>query len=61
MQGAGNYGLKVPVGIVQQTQKNSKVKHLRVENSGLIVAPLQPIESMGYGPRLTKGRIDLME
>ena len=52
MQGAGNYGLKVPVGIVQQTQKNSKMKHLRVENSGLIAALLQPIESKGYGPKL---------
>ena len=61
MQGAGNYGLKVPVGIVQQTQKNSKMKHLRVENSGLIAALLQPIESKGYGPKLTFGGIDLMD
>lgn len=53
MQGDGNYGLKGLVGKVQQTRKNSKKKHLRVENSGLIAALLQPIESMGYGPKLT--------
>jgi len=61
VQGAGNYGLKVPVGKVQQTQKNSKMKHSRVENSGLKAALFQPIESMDYGPKLTFGRIDLMD
>ena len=45
----------------KKTQKNSKMKHLRVENSGLIAALLQPIESKGYGPKLTLGGIDLMD